>query len=270
MYTLYKLYCIGSSKKTEMTKNLLYPCVLAIICAVATADEPSPLQDFCVADLTSYPNFPRVNGLPCLDAKLVQASHFSLSGFHLASNVSNPLGVGFVLAAVGQVPGLNTLGISMARADYAPGGVAPTHTHPQASEIITVLGGNLLVSFVTSNPKNNLISRVLRKGDVFIFPSGLIHFQKNVGCSNAVSIVAFSSQNIGTVLVANNVFGSTPPIADNTLAKAFQADKAIIDHIQSKFQSLAYLDMREFVHVISVSRGSKHLSKTIPQFIAIL
>ncbi|XP_030468437.2 putative germin-like protein 2-2, partial [Syzygium oleosum] len=177
----------------------------------------------------------RVNGLPCLDAKLVQASHFSLSGLNLASNVSNPLGFGFILATVDQIPGLNTLGISMARADYAPSGVAPPHVHPQATEIITVLEGHLLVGFVMSNPDNKLISRVLQKGDVFVFPPGLVHFQKNVGSSNAISIAAFSSQNIGTVLVANAVFGSIPPIADDVLAKAFQVDKAIIHHIQSKF-----------------------------------
>lgn len=176
-----------------------------------------------------------MNGLPCLDAKLVQASHFSHSGFNFASNVSNPLGFGFIQATVGQIPGLNTLGISMARVDYAPGGLGPPHVHPKATEIITVLEGNLLVGFVTSNPNNKLISKVLQKGDVFVFPIGLVHFQMNVGSSNAVSIASFSSQDTGTFPVANAVFGSIPAIANDVLAKAFQVDKAIIDQIQSKF-----------------------------------
>ena len=88
---------------------------------------------------------------------------------------------------VAQIPGLNTLGISFARIDYAPSGINPLHTHPRASEILTVLEGSLEVGFVTSNPENRLITDVLQKGDVFVFPINLVHFQRNVGTSNAVA-----------------------------------------------------------------------------------
>ncbi|KAL6324775.1 hypothetical protein AAG906_018302 [Vitis piasezkii] len=123
-------------------------------------------------------------------------------------------------ANVAQIPGLNTLGISLARVDYAPYGLNPPHTHPRATEILTVLEGTLYVGFVTSNPDNRLISKVLYKGDVFVFPKGLIHFH---------------SQNPGVITIANAVFGSKPAISADVLTKAFQVDKKVVDYLQSQF-----------------------------------
>ena len=134
-----------------------------------------------------------------------------------------------------QIPGLNTLGISLARIDYASGGVVPPHTHPRATEILTVLEGSLYVGFVTSNPNNQLITKVLHKGDVFVFPVGLVHFQKNVGYTKAVAISALSSQNPGVITIANAVFGSNPGIEGSVLAKAFQVDKSIVSRLQAPF-----------------------------------
>ena len=136
---------------------------------------------------------------------------------------------------VAQLPGLNTLGISLVHIDYAPWGSNPPHTHPHATEILTVIEGSREVGFVTSNPENRLITKALSRGDVFVFPVGLIHFQRNVGYGNAVAIAALSSQNPGVITIANAVFGSTPGIATDLLAKAFQADSGIISQIQSKF-----------------------------------
>ncbi|KAF7847503.1 hypothetical protein BT93_L2898 [Corymbia citriodora subsp. variegata] len=211
--------------------NFLLLCVLSIVCTITVASEPSPLQDFCVADLTSST---RVNGFSCLDAKQAQDEHFFFSGLHLAGTPVNAFGSSVTPVSVGQIPGLNTLGISLARIDFTPEGLVPPHMHPRASEILTVLKGTILVGFVTSNPDNKLISKVLHKGDVFVFPIGLVHFQKNVGSANAVSISAFSGQNPGLVLVPNTVFGSDPSIANDILAKAFQTDKAVVDQIQGK------------------------------------
>ncbi|BBH01168.1 RmlC-like cupins superfamily protein [Prunus dulcis] len=236
-------------------------------CALVIAFEPSPLQDFCVADTTSSVcilkicilllpilNLPmtfnfvclschlnlcitvtRVNGLPCLDSKLAQADHFFFSGLHIPGNTSNPVGGKVTPVNVVQIPGLNTLGISLARIDYAQWGVIPPHTHPRATEILTVLEGSLYVGFVTSNPDNKLISKVLYKGDVFVFPVGLVHFQQNVGKGHAVSLSSLSSQNPGVNTIANAVFGANPSISDDILAKSFQVDKTVISSLQAKF-----------------------------------
>ncbi|KAL7241890.1 hypothetical protein ACSBR1_014464 [Camellia fascicularis] len=176
-----------------------------------------------------------VNGLPCRNPSMVQANDFFFSGLHMAGNTSNAVGSKVTPVSVAQIPGLNTLGVSMVRIDYAPMGINPPHTHPRATEILTVLEGSLEVGFVTSNPNNRLISKVLQKGDVFVFPINLIHFQRNVGNGNVVAIAALSSQNPGVNTIANVVFGAKPDISTDVLAKAFQLDKNIVANIQSKF-----------------------------------
>ncbi|XP_042016389.1 germin-like protein subfamily 1 member 7 [Salvia splendens] len=77
----------------------------------------------------------------------------------------------------------------------------------------------------------------MHPGDVFVFPQGLIHFQFNVGKTNAVAFASFGSQNPGTITVANAVFGSDPKINPDVLAKAFQVEKNIIDYLQAQFWS---------------------------------
>lgn len=176
-----------------------------------------------------------VNGISCKDPKTVDANDFYFSGLHLTGITSNPVGSKATSVNVAQIPGLNTLGISLARIDYAPCGINPPHTHPRASEILTVLEGCLEVGFVTSNPDNKLITKVLQKGDVFVFPVNLVHFQRNVGNGDAVAIAALSSQNPGVITVANAVFGSTPAISSDILAKAFQVDPKIVNDLQAKF-----------------------------------
>lgn len=137
---------------------------------------------------------------------------------------------------VDQIPGLNTLGISVVRIDYAPnGGQNPPHTHPRATEILIVIEGTLLVGFVTSNPDNRFISKVLYPGAVFVFPIGLIHFQQNVGKTNAVAFAALSSQNPGVITIANAVFGSNPPINPDVLTRAFQLDYNVVKFLQARF-----------------------------------
>ncbi|KAG8385193.1 hypothetical protein BUALT_Bualt03G0016400 [Buddleja alternifolia] len=199
---------------------------------IAVAYEPSPLQDFCVADFNSPVT---VNGFSCLDPKQVTADHFLIKGLNIPGNTSNPLGSFVNRPTVLEIPGLNTLGISTVRVDYAPRGVVPPHLHPRAAEVLTVLEGTVLVGFVTSDPENRLISKILHKGDVFAFPFGLIHFQQNIGKQNAVTIAFLSSQNPGVIAIANSVFGSNPLINDDVLAKAFQVDKSVIRKLQAPY-----------------------------------
>ncbi|KAL6285486.1 hypothetical protein ACE6H2_009876 [Prunus campanulata] len=115
--------------------------------------------------------------------------------------------------------------IRLVRIDFAPNGLNPPHTHPRATEILVVLEGKLYVGFVTSNGDGNrLFTKVLNKGDVFVFPIGLIRFQLNVGHVNAVAFARLSSLNPGVITTANAVFGSKPPINPDVLTKAFQVD----------------------------------------------
>ncbi|CDP10692.1 unnamed protein product [Coffea canephora] len=83
--------------------------------------------------------------------------------------------------------------------------------------------------------KNQLFTKTLNPGDVFVFPEGLIHFQFNVGKTNAVAFAGFGSQNPGVITIANAVFGSDPLISADVLAKAFQVDKKVIDLLEAQF-----------------------------------
>ncbi|WVZ09106.1 hypothetical protein V8G54_013636 [Vigna mungo] len=59
--------------------------------------------------------------------------------------------------------------------------------------------------------------------------------QLNMGYGNAVAIAALSSQNPGTITIANALFKSNPSISSKVLTKAFQVDKSIIDYLQKQF-----------------------------------
>ncbi|KAL5977247.1 Germin-like protein subfamily 1 member 18 [Asimina triloba] len=192
---------------------VLVLALLSLFASHTYAGDPSPLQDFCVA----------INKNP-QDPNQVVADDFFFMGLNKPGNTANRVGSNVTQVTVNQLAGLNTLGISLVRIDYAPYGQNPPHTHPRGTEILTVIEGTLLVGFVTSNPDNRLITKVLQPGDVFVFPIGLIHFQANIGKTNAVALAGLSSQNPGVITIANAVFGSKPPISDDILAKAFQAE----------------------------------------------
>ncbi|KAF6993297.1 hypothetical protein CFC21_010210 [Triticum aestivum] len=215
-----------------MASKFFLLALLALSASHALASDPGQLQDFCVADKTSQVF---VNGFACKDPKTAVVEDFYFSGLHMVGNTSNKQGSVVTAVNVAQIAGLNTLGVSLARVDYAPYGQNPPHLHPRATEILTVLEGSLYVGFVTSNPENKLFSKVLNKGDVFVFPQGLIHFQFNIGNNEVIAIAALSSKNPGVITIANAVFGSKQTISDDILAKAFQVDKNIVDHIQAQF-----------------------------------
>lgn len=151
-----------------------------------------------------------MNGKFCKDPDMVVAEDFLKQDLNIAGNTSNQLGSAVTPVNVNQLAGLNTLGVSLARLDFAPYGINPPHTHPRATEAFLLMEGTLYVGFVTSNPadpnqKNKLFTKYLNPGDVFVFPQGLIHFQFNVGKTNAVAFAGFGSQNPGTITIANDV-----------------------------------------------------------------
>ncbi|KAG2705495.1 hypothetical protein I3760_05G056500 [Carya illinoinensis] len=212
--------------------------LLALACSLAFAFDPSPLQDFCIA-VDKYDSAVFVNGKFCKDPKDVKAEDFFFQGrLNIARDTSGKQGSNVTAVTVEQFPGLNTLGISLARIDFAPYGQNPPHTHPRATEVLFVLKGTLYVGFVTSNQadgKNLLFTKVLNAGDVFVFPIGLVHFQLNIGKSNAIAFAGLNSQNPGVITIADAVFGSEPPINPDVLTKAFQVDKNLVEYLQKLF-----------------------------------
>ncbi|CAD6334373.1 unnamed protein product [Miscanthus lutarioriparius] len=184
---------------------MVFTAVVALAAGHGAAFDPNPLQDFCVADSTSKVDHP-------------------------GGTASRRCG--FTALPV-QIPGLNTLGGSHARVDVAPGAVFPAALPPAG--VGDGLDGAVYFGFITSYPDNKLFAKVLRRGDVFAVPEGLVHFLYNNGTAPAALYATLSSQNPGLVLLGDALFGSG--LADDLLAKTFLTDRETVDKIGLKFRS---------------------------------
>ncbi|CAI9758372.1 unnamed protein product [Fraxinus pennsylvanica] len=116
-----------------MDVRLLFAILIISLVSFTYASDPSPLQDFCVAVKDDEAKV-FVNGKICKDPNMVSANDFFFPGLNMPGNTSNPLGSKVTPVNVNQLPGLNTLGISLARIDFAPYGLNPPHTHPRGTE----------------------------------------------------------------------------------------------------------------------------------------
>ncbi|XP_024536110.1 germin-like protein 5-1 [Selaginella moellendorffii] len=216
-------------------------CVLlSFLAKLATCADSDPLQDICVADLNSSVTL--VNGFPCKSISQVVGEDFRFRGLGVAADTNNTLGLKITTINVFKFPGLNSMGISAARADFGPFGVNPPHVHPRATEQFFVLFGQFYVGFVTNDFK--LYATTLQPGDVFIFPRGLPQFQLNMGSSPASAFVSFNSQNPGVMQMPHALFASDPEITDAVLARAFgipldgSSLKQMKDNIRAMFPKL--------------------------------
>jgi len=163
----------------------------------------------------------------------VTANDFFSDVLATPGNTGNAVGSAVTSANVEKLPGLNTLGVSVSRIDYAPWGVNPPHVHPRATEVIFVLQGSLDVGFVTT--ANRLYASTVCAGEVFVFPRGLVHYQRNNGGGPAAVLSAFDSQLPGTQPVAEALFGASPPVPTDVLARSFQIDGGLVEAIKFKF-----------------------------------
>ncbi|OMO54981.1 Germin [Corchorus olitorius] len=191
--------------------------------------DPEPLQDYCVAD-TKSPLF--INGAPCLKPSLAIPSHFTTSALAKPGNTkANQFGFAVTLTTLANLPGMNTMGLTMARVDIAPNGLVPPHSHPRASEVTICLQGVLLVGFVDTS--NRQFTQQLKPGDSFVFPKGLIHYLYNLDSRKpALAISGLSSQNPGAQIASRAAFVSDPFIPDVVLEKAFQISTKDIEKIR--------------------------------------
>ncbi|KAF9667794.1 hypothetical protein SADUNF_Sadunf15G0060500 [Salix dunnii] len=238
------LYCQDCERSSGRDKgNCKEPrsLIITLLCTLIgllllplhiNSSDPDPLQDFCVADLKAPMS---VNGFPCKPEAEVTSGDFFFDGLSKEGNTTNIFGWSVTTANVLAFPGLNSLGISMNRVDFAPGGLNPPHSHPRATETGVVIEGTLLVGFVTTS--NVFHSKVLTAGQMFVVPRGLVHFQLNVGVVKALIFTAFNSHLPGSAVLPTTLFASSPSIPDDVLTKAFQVGDDVIDNIKSKFSS---------------------------------
>jgi quercetin dioxygenase-like cupin family protein len=177
-----------------------------IIFSLLSFSHASLVVDFCVADYTA-PNGPA--GYSCKSPENATADDFVYHGLNTSGNITNIFNATVTFAFDSQFPGLNGLGITIGRLDFGVGGFVPLHTHPRGSELIVVIEGTLLAGFVSTN--NVAYIKTLYKGDIMVFPQGLLHFQINVGDSNALAFVSLGSANPGLQILDTALFSSNLP-----------------------------------------------------------
>lgn len=116
------------------------------------------------------------------------------------------------------------------RADFEVGGVNVPHLHPRATEVAYVLEGKIYSGFVDT--QNKIFAKVIERGEVMVFPRGLVHFQMNVGDSRATILGSFNSQNPGLMKIPSAVFGSE--IKEELLVRAFGLSPKEIAKLRKK------------------------------------
>ncbi|KAG9458974.1 hypothetical protein H6P81_003482 [Aristolochia fimbriata] len=210
--------------------------VLALLFAAFSpmaSSDPDPVQDFCVPVTWRGPNHTVHHIFPlCKNSSEVTVDDFVFSG---AKSPGDYKATGFAAISGNPAvfPGLNTQGMSFVRADLDEGGVNVPHYHPRATEMAVVLEGTVYSGFVDSTSR--VFAKVIEKGEVMVFPKGLVHFQMNVGDSPATIFGCFNSQNPGLEKLPLTIFGSG--IDGKLLEKAFGLSKREVENLRRRFRS---------------------------------
>ena len=124
---------------------------------------------------------------------------------------------GVILATRKTFAPLIDLGISSAVGFMAPCSINTAHTHPRATEFLTVVQGQVESGFILENGLPTQINTTLTQFQGTVFPMGSIHFQVNSQCEDAVFVAGLNSDDPGASTVAQNFFGLSPDVVHATL-----------------------------------------------------
>ena len=100
------------------------------------------------------------------------------------------------------------------------------HTHPRATEWLTVVQGKLETGFMLENgflanpATGQLTTQISTNLTAFqgtVFPMGSIHYQYNPTCEKAVFVASLNSEDAGTSQIAQNFFGLNGDVVSATL-----------------------------------------------------
>lgn len=127
-----------------------------------------------------------------------------------------------------RFPALTGEGLTVVRFRLMPCGCQLAHSHPRATEVLSLIaGGPLQVGFIDT--QGNAHVNLLHPGDVTLFPRGLLHFELNVGEKEAEYISALNSQNPGTLTAAAALFR----VPERALASSLDLPSTLLQKINS-------------------------------------
>ncbi|XP_065851451.1 auxin-binding protein ABP20-like [Euphorbia lathyris] len=193
--------------------------IFLILNSLLSSSSYAAVQNFCVAETSSE----GPSGFNCKKPASVTVKDFVFSGLAAPPNFSNVAKASFTPAFVDQLPGLNGLGISIARFDLEVGGFFPMHSHPEATEVFVVTSGSVTAGFISA--ANTVYSENLKAGDVFVIPPGLLHFVINKGDSPVSGYVSFNSPKPAIQLLGSSLFGNGLPTDLLTKTTFLDADQ---------------------------------------------
>ncbi|XP_062030683.1 germin-like protein subfamily 3 member 4 [Rosa rugosa] len=191
--------------------------VIFCFCTKISLADSDNLQDTCpTSPLAKQTIF--INGFLCKNPNDISSSDFKTTRLTQPGDTDNFSGSAVTIVTAAEFPGLNTLGLSIARTDFRVDGLVRLHSHPRATEMFFVSKGLVLVGFIDTS--NEPFGTFLKEGDVFVFPRGLLHFCLNPGYGTATGLSVYNSQNPGVVTMADAMFEPTPDVIKK-LTKGF-------------------------------------------------
>lgn len=167
--------------------------------------------------------------------------------FQFVNNtVLAPTGGTINLAEVDEFPALLGTNVAMAIGFVNPCGLNVPHSHPRASEMLTVVQGELVAGLVlendpgaagravidgqvpAENPKGPLTQVTAHLGlyRAMLFPQGEVHFQFNPTCEPAVFASAFDNLDPGRAQAAASFFTI---MSDEVIMAALGEDAEFLD-----------------------------------------
>ncbi|KAJ9168035.1 hypothetical protein P3X46_019610 [Hevea brasiliensis] len=194
-----------------------------LIFSLLSSSSYAAVNDFCVADL-SVPDGPA--GYSCKNPAEVTVNDFVYSGLGSPGNISSLVKAAVTPAFVDQFPGLNSLGISVARLDLADQSVL-----------------------------NTVYFKSLKKGDIMVFPQGLLHFQINARGTPALAFASFSSSRPGLQILDFALFANNLPseiIEKTTFFDDAQVKKLLVAQIDVSGDPLQKKGPLEIVFLFSL------------------
>eukprot|EP00921_Rhytidocystis_pertsovi_P001920 GHVQ01003257.1.p1 GENE.GHVQ01003257.1~~GHVQ01003257.1.p1 ORF type:complete len:277 (+),score=31.97 GHVQ01003257.1:976-1806(+) len=133
---------------------------------------------------------------------------------------------------VGDLPSLKGQGVSYVLIRLEPCGINLPHVHPRATEIIAVIEGEgyQVMGFAEENGGGEAVINTLHKGEVTFFPQGLIHYQQNLGCKEAVYIASLNSEDPGVITAATQLF----TLPNEALQATFATDEYEVKKLRGR------------------------------------
>ncbi|OCH89623.1 RmlC-like cupin [Obba rivulosa] len=188
-------------------RSLVLSLVFSAYALAEGAADPGVAQ--LVAQLRDAPT--AVNRLA-----LLQDGDFVFNFLNATTGVTTGAAGHTVAASSSNFPALIDNGMAMTVGFLGPCALNSPHIHTRATEFNYIVSGNVSAGFLAENGARFVFNDILT-GQAIIFPKGVIHFEMNNGCDDALFVAVFNDEDPGVNQVAQRFFGLPPDVVSATL-----------------------------------------------------